>query len=84
MPSTSLSESVIIFMIVLMELILCVFHLKVHALAWFGKRLVDGADIIVDLWLFVSKHCEELIHMAFVELHFIALESNVPPARQST
>lgn len=70
-------EGVIIFLNVLQELVLCVLHLKVHALAWFGKCLVNGADIVVDLWLLVPKHCEELIHMMFIELHFIAPEAMV-------
>ena len=30
--------------------------------------------LLLDLWRLLPKHCEKLIHMVFVELHFIALE----------
>lgn len=46
-------------------------------LAWFGKCLVNGAYVVADLWLLAPKHCEELIHMMFIEFHFIAPEAMV-------
>lgn len=43
-----------------------------HPLAWPGKRLVDGAYIVLDVWLIAPEHGKQGVDMVLVEFNLIA------------
>ena len=65
-------EHVIIWINVLFQVLFGVVDLKIHPLALLCECFVDGADIVFDIWYFAGEHCIQLVHMAPIELHFIA------------
>lgn len=65
-------ECIILWINVVEQVLFSIVNLEIHALAWFGKRLVDCADVVVDVRLFVPKHSKEIVYLVLIELHLIA------------